>query len=34
VTGSEVKKGIIEDTFSQIVERKLAEVGVVVSAKI
>ncbi len=34
VTGSEVKKGIIEDTFSQIVERKLAEVGVSVSAKI
>ncbi len=34
VTGNEVKKGIIEDSFSQIVERKLSELGVTVSAKI
>lgn len=34
VTGNEVKKGIIEDTFSRVVEKKLAEVGVSVSRKI
>ena len=34
VTGSEVKKGIIADTFSPVVEKKLAEVGVSVSRKI
>jgi hypothetical protein len=34
VTGNEVRKGIIEDTFSCVVEKKLAEFDVRVSARI